>query len=83
MWRWRSAGCRAGGGTEAVVRKSDVIIGAGTWIKELYGRISMVAPTDVTVAIFGESGTGKELVARTIHAGHGSVALRCSRHCFP
>ena len=48
-------------------RKSDVIIGGGTWINKLYERISMVAPTDVTVAIFGESGTGKELVARTIH----------------
>ncbi len=48
-------------------RKSDVIIGSGTWIKELYERMSMVAPTDVTVAISGESGTGKELVARTIH----------------
>ncbi|MFT3692540.1 MAG: sigma-54 dependent transcriptional regulator [Kofleriaceae bacterium] len=48
-------------------RKSDVIIGSGTWIKELYDRIAMVAATDVTVAIFGESGTGKELVARTIH----------------
>jgi two-component system, NtrC family, response regulator HydG len=48
-------------------RKSDVIIGGSQWIKELYERISMVAPTDVTVAIYGESGTGKELVARTIH----------------
>jgi DNA-binding NtrC family response regulator len=48
-------------------RKSDVIIGSGTWIKELYDRIAMVAATDVTVAVFGESGTGKELVARTIH----------------
>jgi DNA-binding NtrC family response regulator len=48
-------------------RKSDVIIGGGTWIKELYERISMVAATDVTVAISGDSGTGKELVARTIH----------------
>jgi len=48
-------------------RKTDIIIGAGTWIKELYDRIAMVAATDVTVAIFGESGTGKELVARTIH----------------
>jgi len=48
-------------------RKSDVLIGSGTWIKELYDRIAMVAATDVTVAIFGESGTGKELVARTIH----------------
>ena len=48
-------------------RKSDVLIGAGPWIKELYDRIAMVAATDVTVAIFGESGTGKELVARTVH----------------
>ncbi len=48
-------------------RKSDVLIGTGSWIKELYDRIAMVAATDVTVAIFGESGTGKELVARTIH----------------
>jgi len=48
-------------------RNTDVIIGTGAWIKELYDRIAMVAATDVTVAIFGESGTGKELVARTIH----------------
>jgi len=48
-------------------RKSDVLIGTGSWIKELYDRIAMVAATDVAVAIFGESGTGKELVARTIH----------------
>lgn len=55
------------GGSGRRPRKSDVIIGSGTWIKALYERISMVAPTDVTVAISGESGTGKELVARTIH----------------
>lgn len=48
-------------------RKSDVIIGCASWIKDLYERISMVAQTDVTVAISGESGTGKELVARTVH----------------
>jgi DNA-binding NtrC family response regulator len=48
-------------------RKSDVIVGSGTWLKEMFDRITMVAPTDVTVAIVGESGTGKELVARTIH----------------
>ncbi|HTL36894.1 MAG TPA: sigma-54 dependent transcriptional regulator [Kofleriaceae bacterium] len=50
------------------VRKSDVLIGSGAWIKELYDRITMVAATDVNVAIFGESGTGKELVARTVHS---------------
>ena len=48
-------------------RKSDVIIGTSRWVKDLYEKIAMVAPTDVTVAISGESGTGKELVARTIH----------------
>jgi DNA-binding NtrC family response regulator len=48
-------------------RKDDMIIGGSAWTKELYERISMVAPTDVTVFISGESGTGKELVARTIH----------------
>src|SRR5262249_55342753 len=57
---------RTGGGARRP-RKSDVLIGGSSWTKELYERIAMVAPTDVTVAIFGESGTGKELVARTIH----------------
>jgi DNA-binding NtrC family response regulator len=50
------------------IRKSDVIVGGGAWVKELYDRIAMVAPTDATVAIYGESGTGKELVARIVHA---------------
>jgi DNA-binding NtrC family response regulator len=48
-------------------RKDDVIVGGGPWIKELFERISMAAPTDIAVAIYGESGTGKELVARTLH----------------
>jgi DNA-binding NtrC family response regulator len=55
-------------GDKRWIRKSDVIVGGGPWVKLLYDRIAMVAPTDATVAIFGESGTGKELVARTIHA---------------
>ena len=66
--RDRRAGQATGGdSSKRRPRKSDVIIGGAGWIKELYERISMVAPTDVTVAIYGESGTGKELVARTIH----------------
>ncbi len=58
---------RADGGLRKP-RKSDVIIGGGSWIKDLYDKLSMAAPTDVTIAIYGESGTGKELVARTIHS---------------
>ena len=49
-------------------RKSDVLIGAGPWLTQLYERLGMVAATDVTVTILGESGTGKELVARTLHS---------------
>jgi two-component system response regulator AtoC len=64
---FRVARAQAPGNDKRRPRKSDVLIGSGTWIKELYDRIAMVAATDVTVAIFGESGTGKELVARTIH----------------
>jgi DNA-binding NtrC family response regulator len=63
--RWAATAER---GDKRRPRKSDVLIGSGSWIKELYDRIAMVAATDVTVAIFGESGTGKELVARTIHS---------------
>ena len=64
-------------------RKSDVLVGVGPWLKELYDRITMVASTDVTVTITGESGTGKELVARTIHnlsPRHGSpfVVVNCA-----
>ncbi len=56
-------------------RKDDLIIGSSAWTKELYERITMVAPTDITVFIAGESGTGKELVARTIH----NMSLRNER----
>ena len=64
-------------------RKSDVLVGTGPWLKELYDRITMVASTDVTVSITGESGTGKELVARTIHnlsrrRGSPFVVVNCA-----
>ncbi|MBT8495986.1 MAG: sigma-54 dependent transcriptional regulator [Deltaproteobacteria bacterium] len=56
------------GGAARKPRKSDLIIGGGPWVKDLYDKLAMAAPTDVTIAIYGESGTGKELVARTVHA---------------
>jgi len=42
-------------------------IGTSSKIKEVYGLISRIADTDVTVLIRGESGTGKELTARALH----------------
>ncbi|WHI45740.1 sigma-54-dependent transcriptional regulator [Microbulbifer sp. CNSA002] len=43
------------------------MIGSSPVMRELYGRIHKVAPTDATVLVHGETGTGKELVARAIH----------------
>ena len=59
------------------------LVGVSPVMKEVYDRISRVAPTSATVLIVGESGTGKELVARTLHElSHRRhepyVALNCS-----
>ncbi|MDH5786562.1 MAG: sigma-54 dependent transcriptional regulator [Chromatiales bacterium] len=43
------------------------MIGDSPSMREVFGRIDRVAPTDTTVLILGESGTGKELVARALH----------------
>jgi two-component system NtrC family response regulator len=51
---------------EAAVRFEE-IIGGTPKMREIFGMVSVVAKTDVTVLIHGESGTGKELVARAVH----------------
>lgn len=43
------------------------IIGQCAPMRDLFGKVRKVAPTDSTVLIQGESGTGKELVARALH----------------
>ncbi len=77
-WEW-DQGLRQG----RRPRKSDVIIGSGKWLTNLFAQMSMVAKTDTTVCLSGESGTGKELVARTIHhlsdrCGKPFVVLNCA-----
>ncbi len=43
------------------------LVGRSKAMREVFARISTVAPTDATVLIEGESGTGKERVARALH----------------
>ncbi|MFS1523077.1 sigma-54-dependent transcriptional regulator [Microbulbifer sp. 2304DJ12-6] len=59
------------------------MIGNSRIMRELYGRIHKVAPTDATVLVHGETGTGKELVARAIHeeshrVGKPLISVNCA-----
>lgn len=47
--------------------KPDNIIGNSSLMRDVYGLIERVAPTNTTVMIRGESGVGKELIAEAIH----------------
>jgi two-component system, NtrC family, response regulator GlrR len=42
-------------------------LGRSRAMRELFGVLEAVAPTDSTVVLLGESGTGKELLAEAIH----------------
>jgi Nif-specific regulatory protein len=52
---------------QAQINLEHNMVGESTGMREVFRRISRVAPTDATVLITGESGTGKELVARAVH----------------
>ena len=43
------------------------MVGRSTAMREIFGLIERIAPTDATVLIEGETGTGKDMVARTLH----------------
>ena len=41
--------------------------GRSTPMREIFGLIERIAPTDATVLIEGETGTGKDMIVRTLH----------------
>jgi transcriptional regulator with GAF, ATPase, and Fis domain len=51
------------------------LIGSAPRMREIYGIIDKVAPSDLSVVVEGETGTGKELVARALHT-HSRRASR-------
>jgi DNA-binding NtrC family response regulator len=46
---------------------ASLLLGASPLMQEVFKRIAIVAPTQMSVLLRGESGTGKELVAQAIH----------------
>lgn len=57
-------------------------IGAAPAMKQLFGMLERVAPSESTVLLLGETGTGKEVLARAIHekssrAGRPFVVVDC------
>jgi transcriptional regulator with GAF, ATPase, and Fis domain len=44
------------------------LVGRSVEMREIFGLLERVSPTDATVLVEGETGTGKDAVARTIHS---------------
>ncbi len=43
------------------------LVGASATMREVFGVLERVAPTELTVLVTGETGTGKELASRAVH----------------
>lgn len=53
--------------TNLKTNKGLKIIGDSEAMKDVFVKISKVAPTDANILILGENGTGKDLIAQAIH----------------
>jgi transcriptional regulator with GAF, ATPase, and Fis domain len=50
------------------------MVGKSPAMREIFGLVEKIAPTDATVMIEGETGTGKDMIARTLH----QLSPRCA-----
>jgi transcriptional regulator with GAF, ATPase, and Fis domain len=58
------------------------MVGKSPAMREIFGLVERIAPTDATVLIEGETGTGKDMIARTLHqlsprAEHPFIVVDC------
>ena len=58
------------------------MVGKSPAMREIFGLIERIAPTDATVLIEGETGTGKDMIAKTLHelsprAGKPFIVVDC------
>lgn len=65
------------------VDDTEEFVGTCPAMKQIFGLIRKVSPTDLPVLVLGESGTGKELTARAIHerstrSSGPFVAINCA-----
>jgi DNA-binding NtrC family response regulator len=54
--------------TPSASDRFEGLVGAGVAMREVFGILERIAPTELTVTIVGETGTGKELVSRAVHS---------------
>lgn len=47
--------------------KLGEMVGRSLLVRQIFGLVERIAPTDATVLIEGETGTGKDVLARTVH----------------
>ena len=52
----------------SIAEQFEGMVGRSIGMREVFGVLERVAPTDLTVLVSGETGTGKELVSRALHA---------------
>lgn len=47
--------------------KTSELAGSSEVMKDVFYKVSKIAPTDANILVLGENGTGKDLIAREIH----------------